>query len=152
MSPLSGVGVPVALLRAAFASGGGDGGGALANAQRALRAHLEDMGLARKRAAPRADHHLQTFLNCPSPGDADVFLIAYDDASHWTLELPGGKRNLAESAWAAAQRETAEEALLHLSPEMPDVTFDLSTMSAVQAQGATHPINETQSFRKQIYL
>ena len=119
---------PIALLRAAFASGGGDGGGALATAQRALHAHLEDMGLARKRAAPRADHHLQTFLNCPSPGDADVFLIAYDDASHWTLELPGGKRNLAESAWAAAQRETAEEALLHLSPEMPDVTFDLSTM------------------------
>ncbi|KAH8071307.1 hypothetical protein JL720_11520 [Aureococcus anophagefferens] len=107
-----------------------------AAAARQLGLQLEPYGLPAKAAPPKADHHLLTFLNCPQVADTDVF-----DASHWILELPGGKRNLGETAWAAARRETSEEALLWLDDAEPAVSYDLSTMRCFVV-AATAPLRQ----------
>jgi hypothetical protein len=48
------------------------------------------------------------------------FLMVYDDTQtktpHWTLDLPGGKRHLGETAIKAAMRETQEETSLAWDP------------------------------------
>ena len=71
--------------------------------------------------APRArvelGHHIGAGLS--ALGDAlrprdEVFAIVYDDDTHYTVNLPGGKRHLAESPWVACLREAKEETSLIL--------------------------------------
>ena len=135
---------PLVLLRNAFGAGpaprtrrGGGARGAAAERPRAaaddalgeLAAALEASGLRATPGPPRADHHLASLLRShDAPTEGFVLLIAYDDGTHWTLELPGGKHKLGESTWRAAVRETAEEALLALPPAEPARHVDLASM------------------------
>jgi hypothetical protein len=46
-----------------------------------------------------------------------VLVLAYDDGDYWSLDLPGGKRHLGETAWSCARRETFEESSLVIDEE-----------------------------------
>jgi GR25 family glycosyltransferase involved in LPS biosynthesis len=108
--------VPFSILRRAFTA---TEPSELDRALDQLASCLARVGLSAARdAPPRAQHHLTSFLQkerAVVKDDELLFLICYDDDSHWTLDLPGGKRHLAETAWAAARREITEEALVEIA-------------------------------------
>jgi len=59
-------------------------------------------------------HHIQEALNIVDFKNAEAILVrAYvDHHGHASLDLPGGKRHLAETAWEAAVREMDDECAL----------------------------------------
>ena len=63
-------------------------------------------------------HYVDTFCSTARRAADDAASmdgLHYDDEANWTLDLPGGKRHLAETAWAAARREITEEALVEIA-------------------------------------
>ena len=63
----------------------------------------------------KLDEFLELNGFLPTISDKFYNLMNGDDEANWTLDLPGGKRHLAETAWAAARREITEEALVEIA-------------------------------------